>query len=165
MAEENGKTNKPLRFDAPLTISIGGEEVTLEPLKGLKAIRAFEIALVDEVDLMKKRMESALTSGGEISPEALLERGADQARLLILGSSGVINRELIEEKATAREMLGALTVICQQNNLARFIPFFAPEVLMDLGRTMSLIRRESAGGSPQPSSSEPAPAGKKSSRS
>jgi hypothetical protein len=164
MTEGNGSGSKTLRFDAPITVSIGGEEVTLEPLKGLKALREFERALADEVQLMKGRIESALTKGGDISPEALLERGADQARLLLLGSSGAITAELLEEKATAREMLGALTVICQLNNLARFVPFFAPEVLMDLGRTMSLIRKASAGEPPQPSSSTPASAGGTSSK-
>jgi hypothetical protein len=159
MSEGNGTTSTAIRFDRPVTVTFGYREVELEPIRGLKAIRAFEEALTDEVHLLKERVESKVGDGVAANPEALLERGADQARLLLLGAPGTITEELLEE-STAMERLGALTIILELNNLGRFAPFFAPEVLMDLGRMLRSTRtQDSAGESPQPNSSAPEPPG------
>lgn len=123
---------EPKRYERPIEVEFGGKVITAAPLKGLARIRAFESALVEEVHALQQRVESHLREGKGVSPEALLENGVDQPRLLKLGLPDVVTDELLEE-STAAERVGLLVDVCYLNNLARFSTFLAPEMLMELG--------------------------------
>jgi len=130
-------TEQTKRYDQPLEVHFGGANITAAPLKGLIAIRAFEEALISEVHGLQARVESHLRGGDKISPEALLDTGVDQPKLLKLGLPGVMTDELLEE-STARERVGLLTEICYLNNLGRYALFLAPEMLLELASRINL---------------------------
>jgi hypothetical protein len=123
---------EPRKFVAPVDISIGNETVTLEPLRGLVNIRAFEAAVVEEVHSLQTRIEGYLKDGKKVSLEALLEHGVDFERLLLMGAPGVITPAILSQ-AAIRECYGALGVILTLNNLSRFELFLSPEMLLELG--------------------------------
>lgn len=123
---------EPRQFVGPVDVSIGGKTVALEPLRGLKNIRAFEAVVVEEVRALQQRVEKYARDGRNVSPEALLETGVDIERLLKLGAPGVITAKVLE-KAAIRECFGALSMVLTLNNLSRFEPFLAPEMLLELG--------------------------------
>jgi hypothetical protein len=127
--------NEALRFDLPVEIHFGGQEISLGPLRGFEAIGDLEAALVDEVQLFRSRVGSKMADPTTFT-SALLERGVDQARLLLLGAPGVITEQLLEQ-STARERVGALTLVFQMNNLGRFVPFCTPAALIDRGMRLA----------------------------
>lgn len=151
---------QPVQFVEPVEVEFGGKVITAAPLKGLKRIRAFESAILDEVDLLKQRFEK-YAQGAKVSVDALLEIGVDEARLLQVAMPDVITDELLEE-STAPERQGLLLILLRLNNLSRFGAFFTPELVLELGTRVSSMMRivpefpmpESNG-----SSSEPVSAG------
>ena len=153
---------EPKRYERPVEVSFGGQTITAAPLKGLVRIRAFEEALVEEVHRLQKRVESHILEGKGVSPEALLEQGVDQARLLKLGLPDVVTDELLEE-STAAERVGLLVDLCFLNNLGRFSPFLSAEMLMELGAKISRMVPAFPGPASPSNSSEPGSAGQTSS--
>jgi hypothetical protein len=123
---------QPVHFVEPVDVEFGGKTVTAASLKGLKRIRAFESALLDEVDQLKQRIEGHAREGAKVSPAALLELGVDEAKLLKVAMPEVITDELLEE-STAPERQGLLMTLLRLNNLSRFGVFFTPELILELG--------------------------------
>jgi hypothetical protein len=119
------------RYDTAIQVNFGGQVIEAAPLKGLAKIRAFEAALVEEIYSLQRRVEGHIREGKSVSPEALLETGVDQARLLKLGVPELT--EAMLDESTAGERVGLLVDVCYLNNLGRFTPFLAPEMLMELG--------------------------------
>jgi hypothetical protein len=126
------------RYDESIKVSFGGQEITAEPLKGLVRIKAFEQAIVDEINALASTVQDHTRGVTKVSTEVLLESGVDQARLLKLGLPDVITDEVLEQ-STARERLGLLTDLCYLNNLGRLAPFLSIEMLLDLGSRLNLI--------------------------
>ncbi|HEV2036947.1 MAG TPA: hypothetical protein VGU71_22575 [Candidatus Dormibacteraeota bacterium] len=127
---------EPRQFVGPVDVSIGGATVTLEPLRGLKNIRAFEAVVVEEVRSLQARVEKYAREGRNVSPEALLETGVDIERLLKCGAPGAITPKVLAN-AAIRELFGALEVVLTLNNLSRFQPFLLPEMLLELGTRLA----------------------------
>jgi hypothetical protein len=152
------------RYDQPLEVSFGGQTITAAPLKGLTRLRAFEAGVVEEIHALQTRVEQHLRQADRISPEALLDNGVNQAKLLKLGLPEIITDELLEE-STARERAGLLSEICYLNNLGRFVPFLHPEMLVDLAMRINLKAPDFPMPARNGSSSEPASAGATSSAS
>ena len=124
------------RYDQPIKVSFGGQEITAAPLKGLARIKAFEQALVEEVSALANRVEGYARSGTKVSAEVLLESGVDEARLLKLALPDVVTDELLDE-STAKERIGLLSDLCYMNNLGRFAPFLALEGLIELASKLN----------------------------
>lgn len=99
-------------------------------------IKAFERALIEEVNALAGRVEGYARGGSKVSAEALLESGVDEARLLKLALPDDITDELLEE-STAKERIGLLTDLCYMNNLGRFAPFLALEALIELASKLN----------------------------
>jgi hypothetical protein len=127
-----------LKFVVPIDVNIGGETLALEPLRGLKNVRAFELAVKEEVLALQTRVERYLQEGKGVSPEALLESGVDIEKLLLRGAPGVITQEILD-KAAIRECFGALAIVLSLNNLARFELFLSPEMLLEFGARINSI--------------------------
>lgn len=127
------------RFDEPIEVYFGGQTITATPLKGLTRIKAFETAVKEEVYGLQQRVVQfarEAQAGGKVSPEALLEDGVDQVKLLKLGLPDVITDELLEE-STARERHGLLADICNLNDCSRYALFLMPEMLLEVASNLS----------------------------
>lgn len=124
------------RYDKSLTVMFGGREITLGPLKGLVRLKAFEQALIEEVNSLAHRVEDYARKGTRVSAEVLMEAGVDEVRLLKLALPEVVDDELLEQ-STARERIGLLTDACFVNNLGRFTAFLAVEGLIELASKLN----------------------------
>jgi hypothetical protein len=142
------------RYDKPITVMFGEQEITAGPLRGLERLKAFEQALIEEVHSLQKRVEDHARQGTRVSAEALLETGVDEVRLLKLGLPDQITDEILAQ-STARERIGLLTDICFLNNLGRFSPFLAIEGLIELASKLNQRALEFPMPASSPSSSEP----------
>ena len=157
-------TSDARRYDEPIKAMFGGQEITAAPLPGLVRIKAFEQALVEEVNGLAARVESYARTNTKVSTEVLLETGVDEARLLKLGLPEVITDEMLEQ-STARERLGLLSDLCYLNNLGRFAAFLALEGLIELASRLNQQLPDFPMPERNGSFSEPASPGKTSSSS
>lgn len=155
------KETETLRFDQPINVWFGGQELVVEPLGGLRAIRDFESALVEEINSLDARVREHARANSRVSAEALLETGVDEARLLKLGLPAITDELL--DKSTARERLGVLTAICYANNLARFASFLQMEALVEVASKMNQQLPDFPMPASNGNSSEPASVGETSS--
>lgn len=119
-------------YNRTYQVTFGRKEIIIEPLRGMRAFRALEIAVLEEVESLSQRVEEKL----KIGPEGLLTDPVDLTRLLKLAlldenREPVITDELLEE-STSAERLGLLADLLELNNLSRFTIFLAPEMLVDL---------------------------------
>jgi len=142
---------------------VGGEEIQVEPIRGVVALEKFERALMEEIGRFRDVYERRMADGTKLDPEALLMQGVDVPRLLLLGLPDTVTQELLD-KTTVQERLGLLTDVLYLNNLGRFAPFVSPELILELSMRLGRTAPDFPMPALASSSSEPASTGGRSSK-
>src|ERR1700757_747542 len=122
----------PIRFDRPLEAFFGEEVITIEPIRGLRNIQAFEQAMNEEIFSFKSRLES-----GEYQPSNpvhLLTQSVDVVRLLKLACPKLTD-ELIDN-ATPMQRMGVLVEATKLNGVVHLTVFFQPSTLLEIALKM-----------------------------
>jgi hypothetical protein len=144
-------------YERPIKVLVAGQEMLLEPIRGLRRLQAFEDAVTEEVWAFKERLETGGVKAN--SPEHLLTKAVDVPRLLKLACPIFEDSELLEE-TTALERLGLLEDALALNGLGHMSVFLSPATLIEIGMRLSKMSHEileKEFGSPESSetSSEP----------
>ncbi len=122
----------PIRFDKPVEAFFGEDVISIEPIRGLKNIQAFETALHEEIFSFKNRLET-----GEYKPSNpvhLLTQSVDVVRLLKLACPKLTD-ELIDN-ATPMERMGVLVEATKLNGMGHLTVFFQPSTLLEIALKM-----------------------------
>lgn len=119
-------------------VEFGGVEVSLEPLRGLKAIKALQDAMVDEVIALKARYETL--GGTPANPEGLLVDSIDAAKLIQLAMPSITDEVMANSMQVER--LGLLNDILYANGMGHLSPFVNPAMLIELAYRMDRKAKE-----------------------
>lgn len=126
------------KYYRPQVIEFGGTEITLEPLRGLKAIKGLQDAMIDEITALQMRYETL--GGNAANPEHLLVDSINAAGLIKIGCPAVTD-ELIENSMQV-ERLGLLDDILHTNGMGHLSPFVNPAMLIEIAYRMQKASSE-----------------------
>jgi hypothetical protein len=134
---------EPVRYDRPVVVMFGRQEITLEPLRGLKALQAFQAACYSEIEAYRVRLEEM--DAGPHHPLHLMAESVDSVKLLRLACPA-LTEELIEE-STANERMGVVCECLRLNHLGHLVIFLDPGTLLDIAMRMRKFSEEVIEGS------------------